>query len=249
MIVIKRRSEAVHPLRRLLVQALTLGASAALAGRHAKAQSVFSSRPTRLPPSQSIYSLRGSAKVNDVDASLQTQIRSGDTIETGKDSELVFVVGGNSMILRSDSRLVLSGPRDATLASSLIISGLRLLTGKVLSVSRNQPMRVETTVATIGIRGTGFYVESDPEQTYFCTCYGTTDVASTTDPDSRETILAKQHDQPVYIVADGGPGRNIRPAPIINHTNAELELVETLVGRKPPFLDLPQQGYPPRNPY
>ena len=249
MIFIRQRDEAVHPLRRLLIQALTLGAPAALASGHARAQSVFSPRPARLPPNQSVYSLRGTAKVNDVDADLQTQIRSGDTIETGKDSELVFVVGGNSMILRSNSRLILSAPPARSAASALIITGLRLLTGKVLSVSRNQPMRVETTVATIGIRGTGFYVESDPEQTYFCTCYGTTEVASNTDPDSRETILAKQHDQPVYIVADGGPGRNIRPAPIINHTNAELELVETLVGRKPPFLDLPQQGYPPRNPY
>ena len=92
-------------------------------------------------------------------------------------------------------------------------------------------------------------VESDPEQTYFCTCYGTTDVESNADPTSRETILAKQHDQPVYVVADGGPGRNIRPAPVINHSDAELELIETIVGRRPPFLDLPQQGYPPRNPY
>lgn len=245
----KWRREPVNPLRRLLIELLTLGAPAAMAGSRAMAQGVLGSRPARLPPSQSIYSLRGTARVNDIEASLQTQIRPGDTVETGKESELVFVVGGNSMILRSDSRLVLSGPRARTETPSLIITGLRLLTGKVLSVSRNQPMRVETTVATIGIRGTGFYVESDPEQTYLCTRYGTTDVASNTDPTSRETILAKQHDQPVYIVADGGPGRNIRPAPVINHSDAELELIETIVGRRPPFLDLPQQGYPPRNPY
>ena len=248
MILTKRGSENVNPLRRILIQALTVSASAALVSIHAAAQSVFGSRPARLPPGQSIYRLRGDVKVNDAEANLQTQIRSGDTIETGRDGELVFVVGGNSMILRGSSRLVLTPPAERTETSSLIITGLRLLTGKVLSVSRNQPMRVETMVATIGIRGTGFYVESDPEQTYFCTCYGTTEIASNSDPESRETILAQHHDQPVYIVADGGPGRNIRPASVINHSDAELELVETLVGRKPPFAT-PPPGYPPRTPY
>ena len=247
MILIKG-SETVHPLRRLLIQALTAGVPAALVSVHAVAQSVFGARPARLPPGQSIYRLRGAVKVNDADADLQTQIRSGDTIETGQGGELVFVVGGNSMILRSDSRLVLTPPAQSTETASLIITGLRLLTGKVLSVSRNRAIRVETAVATIGIRGTGFYIESDPQQTYFCTCYGTTDIVSNTDPESRETINAKHHDQPVYVVTDGGAGRNIRPAPVINHSDAELELIETLVGRRPPFA-VPQEGYAPRNPY
>jgi hypothetical protein len=166
---------------------------------------------------------------------MQTRIRAGDTVETGRDSELVFVVGGNSMILRSDSRLVIAGPPVRTESSSFIISALRLLTGKILSVSRNRPMRVDTAVATIGIRGTGFYAESEPNQTYFCTCYGVTEVASNSDPESKEEIRSEHHDHPVYIVADGGRGRNIRNAPFINHTDQELQLIETLVGRTPPF--------------
>ena len=40
----------------------------------------------------------------------------------------------------------------------------------------------------------------------------------------------------MYIVADGGPGKNIRNAPFINHTDQELTLIEALVGRTPPFL-------------
>jgi len=250
MILIRNGSETADPRRRLLIQALTVGFPATLASSHIPAQSVFGARPAQLPPTQSIYRLQGSAKVNDVEADLQTQIRAGDTVETGKDSELVFVVGTHSMILRGESRLNLSAPPQPTESSSLLITGLRLLTGKVLSVSRNRSMRLDTAVATIGIRGTGFYVESDPEQTYLCTCYGTTDIASNTDPESRETVLTKHHERPVYIVADGAPGRNIRPAPVINHTDAELELIETLVGRKPPFLSYPQDDYPGRrNPY
>ena len=111
-----------------------------------------------------------------------------------------------------------------------------MLTGKLLSVSRNSPMRVSTATATVGIRGTGFYVESDPELSYFCTCYGATEVASSTDPLSREVIAASHHDRPVYIAKDGAEGRKIRNAPFLNHTDQELALIETLVGRRVPFV-------------
>src|SRR5262245_35100695 len=114
MSLVKRSRETIHPLRRLLVEALTFGAPAALIAGRAAAQSVFGARPAQLPPNQSIYRLRGTVRVNDADAELQTQIRAGDTIETARDAELVFVVGGNSMILRGGSRLVLSGPAERT---------------------------------------------------------------------------------------------------------------------------------------
>ena len=97
-------------------------------------------------------------------------------------------------------------------------------------------MRVSSATATIGIRGTGFYIEADPDQTYFCTCYGATEVEANNDPQSRETITASRHDRPVYIVKDGGAGNNIRDAPFVNHTDQELALIETLVGRKTPFV-------------
>jgi len=251
MLLIKSGPDADDPRRRLLIQALTASLFAALAPqRGAYAQNVFGTRPTKLPPNQSIYRLVGSAKVNDREADLQTQIRSGDTVETGRDSELVFVVGANAMIVRSDSRVVIAAPEKRTELSSLIISGLRVLTGKILAVTpRGTQMRVDTTVATIGIRGTGFYIESEPQQTYFCTCYGVTDVESNTDPQSRESIKARHHDRPVYVVTDGGPGRNIRNAPFISHTDQELMLIETLVGRNPPFI-FPKDDYTgPRRDY
>jgi ferric-dicitrate binding protein FerR (iron transport regulator) len=227
-----------------------LGAAAgslALPIAPAFAQGLFGTRPGKLPPGQSIYRIQGAATVNGVPASLQTQVRAGDTVETARDGEIVFVIDGHSMLLRGDSRLVVEpGERGA---ASRILSGLRLLTGKILSVSRNTPLRVVTATATIGVRGTGFYAESDPEQTYFCTCYGTTDVAATADPGSRETVEARHHDRPLYILAKAPPGRSIRSAPFINHTDQELMLIEALVGRTPPFV-FPKDDYTgPRREY
>lgn len=247
--LIKTGPEADDPRRRLLIQALTASLFAALGPRTAAAQSIFGAKPSHLPDDQSIYRLIGSVKVNDQDADLKTRIRAGDTVETGPGSELVFKVGTNAMILRGESRLVITPPKQQTDITSFVITGLRLLTGKILSVSRAQPMRLETTVATIGIRGTGFYAESDPAQTYFCTCYGRTDVEANADPESKLSVAAKHHDRPVYIVTDGGTGRNIRNAPFINHTDQELMLIETLVGRQPPFV-FPKDGYTgPRRDY
>ena len=213
---------------------------------NAAAQSVFGSRPTKLPASQSIYRLQGSVSVNGAVATLQTPIRVGDTVETGKDSELVFVVGTHSMILRGETRLVIEGDKELT---SRLITGLRLISGKILSASRNSRMYVTTTTATIGIRGTGWYAESDPEQTYFCTCYGVTDVAATHDPQNSETVSAKRHDRPLYILGKSAGAKAIRNAPFVNHTDQELMLIETLVGRTPPFV-FPKDDYSgPRRDY
>lgn len=239
--------EKDDPRRRTLLQALSLGVFASgLPVGDALAQSIFGSRPSKLPPAQSIYRLQGAATVNDKEANLQTRIYPGDTVKTAKDSEIIFVVNTNAMVVRGGSTVVIEKEEKST---SLIISGLRLLTGALLSVSRSTPMRVSTRNATIGIRGTGFYVEAEPEQTYFCTCYGVIEVASTVDPSSTETIAATHHDRPVYVVNDGGSGKNIRAAPFLNHTDQELGLIETLVGRTPPFV-FPKDNYSaPRRTY
>jgi hypothetical protein len=224
------------PRRRWLIQALSAGVfTTALADANAQGFSIFGSRPQRLPPTQSIYGLAGQVTVNDTAATLATRIKAGDTVETGKNSEIIFVVNTHSMILRGDSKLVIEPSAD-TGAVSTIIAGLRMISGKLLSVSRNAPMRLSTSTSTIGIRGTGFYVEADPDLTYFCTCYGATQVTSNSDPQSTETIAASHHDRPVYIAREGAEGRKIRNAPFLNHTDQELSLIETLVGRRVPFV-------------
>ncbi len=242
-----KHDEADDPRRRMLIQALAAGMfTLPFAGGNALAASIFGSRPHKLPAGQSIYRMSGDVKVNGQPAHMKTLIRPNDTVETGKDSELVFVVGGNSMIVRENSHLKMQGKEEK---ASFFIQGLRLLTGKLLSVSRSQATRIQTSTATIGIRGTGYYIESDPEQTYFCTCYGMTDVESSNDPSSRDSITATHHDKPLYILANEAPGKNVRPAGFINHTDQELMLIETLVGREPPFVFAGDAYSTPRREY
>ena len=218
--------------RQLLIQAL-FGAvlGAALLKNEAAAADAFGGRPSKLPPGQSIYRISGKVLVNGSACDASTRIAANDTIETAPGSELVFVVGDSAMLLREGSRVTLEGG-----AGTAALAGVKVLTGKLLSVfPTGQAKRITTATASISIVGTGVYLEADPEQTYFCTCYGVSEVAALKDPQSRETVAASHHDRPLYIVAGGQAGRNIRNAPFINHTDQELMMIEALVGRTPPF--------------
>jgi hypothetical protein len=224
------------PRRRVLLQALAAGAfNGGLVPGRALAD-IFGKPPSKLPDSQSIYRVSGTVAVNGVRAHLGTRIGPNDTVETGKDGEIVFVVGTSAYMLGAGSKLVLQGKPEG---ASIVTSALRLLTGRVLAVFGKSPagIRLDTITATIGIRGTGVYLEAEPDLTYFCTCYGIADVASTKDPANRDTIESRHHDKPLYISADSkSKGQNIRRAPFRNHTDQELMLIETLVGRTPPFV-------------
>ena len=79
------------------------------------------------------------------------------------------------------------------------------------------------------------YVESQPDLSYICTCYGTTVIAATDDPKATEQVASVHHDAPRYVLAKPDKGRRIVPAPFKNHSDLELMLVEALVGRVPPF--------------
>ena len=133
-------------------------------------------------------------------------------------------------MIRPDSRVDL-----LRRGNSPLLTGLRVVTGKILSVfSPGRRREIESLTATIGIRGTAVYVEAEADRTYVCTCYGTVVIASRDDPAARETVRTKHHDQPRYVMASGAP-RMLMGAPVINHTDAELILLESLVGRTPPF--------------
>ena len=125
---------------------------------------------------------------------------------------------------------------------ALVDAGLRIVTGAVLSVFQpGKPKMINTPTATIGIRGTGIYVEALPGETYVCTCYGVADLAAVNDPAAYETVRTEHHDQPRFVMAHGAP-QMIMKAPVINHTDAELILLESLVGRVPAFY---HAGYKP----
>lgn len=187
---------------------------------------------------QGVSRVRGEALVGGKPATRGMAVGPGDVITTGPRSELVFVIGRDAFMARSGSRIELSAA-----ATRAVASGLRLVTGALLSVFEpGRPRRIQTATATIGIRGTGIYVEVQKMRTYACTCYGEAELIPEDDPSARETVRTVYHDQPRYIMAKGAP-QMIMQAPVINHTDAELILLESLVGRRVPFDPAQYKGY------
>lgn len=244
-----KEDEYEDPRRDFLVKALTMGLFAA-GGRALWPVEALAmgDKPRQLPPGQSIYRLRGDVKVNGVAANKDTPIGPSESIETGSNSELIFVVGKDAFMLRENSRLDLTpflenggggGSEHGGSFAESIIGNLRLVSGKILTVfgvrDQEEDLQLRTTTATIGVRGTGVYLESDPGRSYVCTCYGQTELTALDDPTSRELITSEHHDAPRFILEDGLEGKLIEPAPVFNHTDMELLLIEELVGRTPPF--------------
>lgn len=218
--------------REFLVKTLTAGAFAVGSnGLMTSSVSAMGKIPNVIPAGKSIFDLSGNVNVNKKPATKDTFIKPGDIVSTSSNSHVVFVVGIDAFILRSNSSMLIEG--------STIISTIRLFSGKVLSVfgkrSNKNRLAMRTKIATIGIRGTGVYMETDPQKTYICTCYGTTELISNVDKNVRQTIVSQHHDEPKYILAKPSRGKLFYPAPMINHTDDELMLVEELVGREVPF--------------
>jgi hypothetical protein len=173
---------------------------------------------------------RGDVRVNGQAVRRGMEVKPGDVVVTGSDGELVMVVGRDAFLVRANSRVELSGD-----AARLAVAALRVVTGAVLSVFEpGGRKRIQTATASIGIRGTGVYVEVEQLRTYVCTCYGEAELTPVGDPKAAETVRTTHHDQPRYIYPQGMP-RMIERAPVINHADAELVLLESLVGRKVPF--------------
>ncbi|MGC6512557.1 MAG: hypothetical protein ACON4J_07285 [Parvibaculales bacterium] len=146
---------------------------------------------------------------------------------TGKDAAIA-AIGSNVFLLSPGTEI------DFEIDGENRFSGFKIALGAVHSVFTPKAgnRRVETPHATIGIRGTGHYVEVQPDlkRTYSCCCYGGIELKNTTSGVSvaQETAYHEAR----IITADGAIG----PAPYdvpLNHYDDSLVHLESLVGRSP----------------
>lgn len=177
-----------------------------------------------------VHQLKGNVRINDVPAREGMDVKAGDMVITGPASSVVFVTNKDAFLVRANSRVEAMGH-----SGEPFLTGLRIVTGAILSVfASGERKTLYTPTATIGIRGTGIYIEAGLSRAYVCLCYGTAEISSTADPTVRESLVTEHHDQPRYVMGEGVEKILVR-APVINHTDAELILLEALIGRRPPF--------------
>lgn len=234
-------TEQLQPGRRNLLRlmaAVSLGAGG-LTGYLARVLAA-----ARVPLHPGVREIKGEVRINNQAARFGQLVQPGDVVVTGKDAQVVFIAGQDAYLLRANTRFEMQGKpewRDASgVVREAIVEVLHIAGGAALSVFGSGRKRIQTPFVTIGIRGTGVYVESGPERSYVCTCYGETEIVAQHDAAVRETVKTKHHEAPRYIT--GGQAPRIEKAPVLNHTDAELDMLEALVGRQTPF-DASGPGY------
>ena len=174
-----------------------------------------------------IVELRGDAQVNGERLTPDRSIQTGDSVETGPGSHLVFVVGNSAFQVREKTRVTVE--RGPTLFA---VGALRMLTGAVASVwGKGQPRQIVTPTLTAGIRGTGVYTEVFEAQnyrSYFCNCYGVVDMNAGPD----RAVSQSSYHQSFWGEVEPKNGRFLTPAGAINHTDEEIESLARLVGQR-----------------
>ena len=183
------------------------------------------------PVAPGLHKLRGEVTVNSKPAREGQFIGPGDTVVTGRDSEAIYVIGQDAFLQRESSTINFG----ADAAQNL----MRVVTGKILSVFGKGARAIQVSTATIGIRGTGCYIEDEgagaSARTYFCLCYGSVELTPSASPQERQSYSTTHHDKPMYIHNDLTMAKIMVPAGVVNHSDDELKLLESLVGRWPPF--------------
>ncbi len=183
-----------------------------------------------------VHDLRGNVKINGQPATYDSIIYPGDTVTTGSDGYIVFIVGSSAFMLRSRSELVVEKPKEDAFGAAYGI--LRLVTGALgATFQKGTPARLRTANATVGIRGTGVYMETRGNGTYFCTCWGTTEIGVNDAPVQRETVTATHHNPRMIGYKPDADGSYFAPAPFETHTDQEMDILEKCVSRRAPWIE------------
>ncbi|MBU1425520.1 MAG: hypothetical protein KKH12_03070 [Gammaproteobacteria bacterium] len=183
---------------------------------------------------QGMHKIKGEVRINGILARKGQPVLPGDKVTTGADGEAIYVMDRNAFLQRSDS--VVQFGKEATKEF------FRVVSGRILSVFGPGKKRLVVPTAVIGIRGTACYIEAEPENVYFCLCYGTAEIEPNAEPGRVVRIETRHHDHPVNIHRDKGMP-SMANAKVINHTDDELIMLEWLNRRRPPFYGQGLTGY------
>ncbi|MEW6164293.1 MAG: hypothetical protein AB1642_04445 [Pseudomonadota bacterium] len=215
--------------RRQLLRQLAAAGLFSAGGAMGFLQRALAAGANPVPPG--LHKLKGAVTVNGQPAREGQLILPGDTVATPPDGEAIYVIGDNAFLQRGGSQVSFG-----TQLGKGAADFMRVLSGRILSVFGRGDKTLRFATATIGIRGTACYIEEGVKaETYFCLCYGSALVTPTAAPHEAETITTSHHDHPLWISDDMKMPSMMVTAPVVNHTDIELEMLENLVGRWPPF--------------
>jgi ribosomal 50S subunit-recycling heat shock protein len=191
----------------------------------------FGGSRAALAQSSEPLKIKGQVKVDGKRAESTQQVKVGQEVTVSPGGSAAFAVGNDAFIVKGQER----GARLQIEGKAQTVDRLRLVSGGLVATFGKGPERkIVTTSASIGIRGTGCYVESQMHRSYICYCYGRFAFTSRDDQSVQEDFEATYHDAGRFMLR--WPRPRIIAAGGLGHDDDDLILAESLVGRKPPFV-------------
>jgi len=179
----------------------------------------------------SIVYVEGDVTVNGRPASVGDQVLPGATIKTEPDAvcEVVFNrknivhITGNT-VLTFDAQVL---SRGATLQRGAIGMVLRNL-GPFGNAPGELRFRIKTSTTVAGVRGTCFFVKvEDDNNTFVCCCNGSLHLEGASGEFTQN--IAGSHHREVRVTRSG-TGTSVSAAPLLYHTDADVEAVAARIG-------------------
>lgn len=195
-----------------------------------------------------IRKLHGGVRVNGTVATFDSRIQSGDTIVTDADSSVICVLGDNAYQLGEKTQMQIHWHSLDDSWSQLlqvsyaadegaVVNTLRLVTGTLTSVFGRGDKKIVVPTAALGIRGTGVFIKVDTDSTYFCTCYGNTQIdctasAVSTSHTCQQTVMATHHK--AVLISHNPNNPTLTPQDLKYHQDTDLHPLAALLGKQLP---------------
>ena len=168
--------------------------------------------------------------MNGSPASIGDPVPPGAVITTGSDSLCQVVFNAKNIVhiaagttLRFDATV----SRGATLQKGAVAMVLRKL-----AAAQGDELRfsISTSNTVAGVRGTCFFIDvEDQDHTYVCACNGSIHLESADGKVTRN--ISSSHHQEVRVTR-AGAGESVSSAPLLYHTDADVEAIAARIGEK-----------------
>lgn len=178
--------------------------------------------------------LEGEVTVDGAVAAIGAEVASGQTVVTGPAglAEIVFD-DRNVFQLRENTTVVLDVGADEARSVELQAGAFAAVFDRLRQIAGEDAFVFRAPSTVGGVRGTTFYVRVEDERsTYVCTCNGATHLAGT-EGDEELSVEADYHTA-YRFVREGGAVRT-ESAPLLYHTDAEMDALAAKVGARIPW--------------
>ena len=174
-----------------------------------------------------VLELKGNVTAGSQTLKVGSEIKAGDPIHVDANSQVMVSLGKDVVTKlgpQSDAKIKVRNQKDWELALE------RGVTAAAIRNPNKRPnhYQIRTRAATMGVRGTVFYVENfEKSPLFLCTCKGTVAVENTFGK-SVDTITATHHDHPVTLdFKNGFKEWSEKSAPMgSSHSDADVEYLE-----------------------